>query len=240
MRLRLPIGRTLFFVAAFAVALFALLPMRLGIDWLGLGNRGLAAREVEGSIWFGALKEAQVGSVGLGDLHAALRGLPLLLGRARVAVDRDGGTSAEGFTGAATVTRNSFGLDDLTGRLQLSGAFGTLPLTQLDLGDVTARFENGLCVEAAGTVRAAVAGDIAGIALPGGLNGAARCDQGALLLLLVSQSATESLDLKLFGDGRYTGVFTLRSADPTVRDRMAGAGFAVTPGGYGLTVNGRF
>ena len=238
MRIRLPIGRTLFFLAAFLVALLALLPMRLGIGWLGLDTRGLAAREVEGSVWFGAFKEAQIGSVGLGDMHAGLRGLPLLLGRARVAMERDAGTPDDAFDGAVTVTRRGFGFDDVDGRLQLSGALGPLPLTQVDMGDVTAHFVGGLCERAAGTVRAAVAGDIAGIALPGGLTGAARCDDGALLLPLVSQSGTESLNIKLFGDGRYQAQVLMRSADITLRDRFTAAGFAVTPAGYALTVGG--
>lgn len=240
MRVRLPIGRTLFFLSAFFIALLALLPMRLALDWFGLGNRGFAAREVQGSVWYGALKETQFGSVGLGDLHAGLRGLPLLIGRARIAMDRDEGTPEDEFQGAATITRNSFGFDDVDGRLQLAGALGSLPLTQVDLGDVTARFEEGLCVEAAGTVRAAVSGDIAGIALPGGLTGTARCDAGALLLPLVSQSSMESLELRLFGDGRYEATVLLRSTDPTVGDRMRGAGFAVTANGFAMTVNGRF
>jgi general secretion pathway protein N len=186
------------------------------------------------------LKETQFGSVGLGDLHAGLRGLPLLIGRARIALDRDGGAAGEDLDGAVTVTRNSFGFDDVDGRLQLAGAFGALPLTQVDLGDVTARFESGLCVEASGTVRAAVAGDVAGIALPGGLTGNARCDNAALLLPLVSQSGTESLELRLFGDGRYQADVLVRSTDATLRDRMAAAGFAATGAGYGMSISGRF
>jgi len=240
MRVRLPIGRTLLFLLAFFIALIALLPMRLALDWFGLGERGLAAREVQGSVWYGALKETQFGSVGLGDLHAGLRGLPLLIGRARIALDRDEGTPEDEFQGAATITRNTFGFDDVQGRLQLAGALGALPLTQVDLGDVTARFEEGLCVQATGTVRAGVAGDVAGIALPGGLTGTARCDAGALLLPLVSQSSMETLDLRLFGDGRYEATVQLRSADPTLRDRMVAAGFAATAAGYGMTVSGRF
>jgi len=238
MRFRLPIGRTLFFLAAFMVALLALLPMRLGIDWLGLGTRGLAAREVAGSIWFGSLKEAQYGSVGIGDVHAGLRGLPLLLGRARVAMERDSGTDADAFDGAATVTRRGFGFDDVDGWLQLAGAFGPLPLTQVDLGDVSVHFADGQCQRASGSVRAAVAGDIAGIALPGGLTGTARCDAGALLLPLVSQAGSETLNLKLFGDGRYEAQILMRGADPTLAPRFAAAGFAVTPAGYALTVGG--
>jgi general secretion pathway protein N len=241
MRIRLPMGRTLFFLGAFFLSMIALLPMRMGIDWFGLDERGLAAREVQGSIWFGSLKEAQFGSVGLGDLYAGLRGLPLLIGRARIALDRAEGTPADELEGAATVTRNGFGFDDVTGRLVLTaGALGPLPLSQVDLGDVSARFENGLCTEAGGTVRAAVAGDVAGIALPGGFSGNARCDAGALLLALASQSGMETVELRLFGDGRYTGNVLIRSTDATLRDRMVASGLAVTPQGYGLTVNGRF
>jgi general secretion pathway protein N len=138
------------------------------------------------------------------------------------------------------VTRNTFGFDDVTGRLQLSGAFGQLPLTQVDLGDVTARFENGLCVEAAGTVRAMVAGDLGGIALPAGLTGTARCDAGALLLAMGSQSTMESVELRLFGDGRYQANVLIRSTDVTLRDRMTAAGLTPTPQGYGMSVSGRF
>lgn len=241
MRIRLPIGRTIFFLGAFFLALLALLPMRMAMDWFGLGNRGFAAREVQGSVWLSAVKEAQFGTVGLGDLHAGLRGLPLLIGRARIALDRDEGTPADELAGAATVTRNGFGFDDVTGRLQLTaGALGPLPLTQIDLGDVTVRFENGLCVDAAGTVRAAVGGDLGGIALPGGLTGTARCDAGALLLAMASQSSMESFELRLFGDGRYQASVLIRSADATLADRMAASGLGATPQGYGLIIDGRF
>ena len=241
MRIRLPIGRTLFFLGAFFLALIALLPMRLAMDWFTLPQRGFAAREVEGSVWFAGIKEAQFGTVGVGDLNAALRGLPLFLGRARVALDRREGGPADAFRGAATVTRHGFGLDDMSGRLLLTpGALGALPVTQLDLGDVTTHFEGGQCVEAAGTVRAAVGGDLGGIVLPGGLTGTARCDAGALLVPLVSQSSMESVELRIWGDGRYQATLLIRSADATLRDRMLAAGLSATAQGYGTTINGRF
>jgi general secretion pathway protein N len=241
MRIKLAVGRTIFFLSAFFLALAALLPMRLALDWFGVGSRGVAAREVQGSVWFGALKEAQVGNVGLGDMHARLRALPLLLGRARISLDRDEGVPADDFRGAATITRNSFGFDDVTGRVQLTaGALGPLPLSQIDLGDVTARFENGLCTEAAGTVRAMVAGDVAGIALPGGLTGTARCDAGALLLAMASQSSLETFELRMFGDGRYQANVLIRSTDAALAGRMSAAGLTLTPQGYGMTVSGQF
>lgn len=241
MRIRLPIGRTLFFLGAFFLSLLALLPLRVAIDWFGLGNRGLAAREVEGSVWYGALREAQIGSVGLGDLSAGLHALPLLTGRARIALNRREGQPNDAFRGAATLSRTSFGFDDVTGRLVLTaGAFGRLPLSQIDLGDVSARFESGRCEEAMGTVRAMLAGDIGGVTLSGGLTGNARCDAGALLLAMVSQSGMEMVEVRLFGDGRYTANVLIRSTDTTLRDRMAAAGLSLTPQGYGMTVSGQF
>ena len=44
MRIRLPLGRSLFFLCAFLFALVALLPLRLALDWLGLDDKGFAAR----------------------------------------------------------------------------------------------------------------------------------------------------------------------------------------------------
>jgi general secretion pathway protein N len=241
MRIRLPIGRTLFFLSAFFLSLLALLPMRMGMDWFGLPEKGLAARDVQGSIWSGALKEAQIGTLGLGDLSAGLRGLPLLIGRARIGLDRREGEAGDALHGAATVTRHSFGLDDWTGRLHLTaGAVGALPLAQIDLTDVTVHFENGQCEAASGNVRATISGEVGGIALPGGLTGTARCDAGALLLALVGQSGMESVELRLAGDGHYRAMVLLRSTDPALRERMAAAGFAVTAQGYAITSDGQF
>src|SRR3954462_343394 len=88
MRIRLPLQRTIFFLAAFAFAVIALIPLRVAIGWYGA--EGLAAREATGSIWLGMLKEAQLGPVALGDVRARLNILPLLLGRARLSLSQGG------------------------------------------------------------------------------------------------------------------------------------------------------
>lgn len=238
MRIRLPLGRSLFFVCAFLFALVATLPLRLALDWLQLGERGVAAREAQGSIWLGNLSEAQFGAVALGDLNAQLRTLPLFIGRARVDLERDG--EADPFEGSATVWRHGFGVDDMNARLDLGGVLAPLPIGQVDLGDVTAHFADGQCVSAEGVVRANVAGDIGGIALPGGLSGNARCDRGALLLPLTSQSGTEALNLRLFEDGRYEVELSVRPMDDATRDRLIASGFALGAGGYVLRVGGSF
>jgi hypothetical protein len=48
MRIRLPLGRSLFFLCAFLFSLLALFPLRLALGWLALDDRGFAAREAEG------------------------------------------------------------------------------------------------------------------------------------------------------------------------------------------------
>ena len=50
----------------------ALVPLRAALGWFDVGGRGLAAREAAGTLWRGALKEAQFGRVPLGDVVLTL------------------------------------------------------------------------------------------------------------------------------------------------------------------------
>ncbi len=238
MRARLALGRTLFFAAALLFALIALLPLRLAADWLGLAGHGFAAREARGSMWMGAFEEARLGPVPLGDVTARLNSLPLLLGRARVSLERDDGGKI--LQGAATVTRGGFGFDDLTAELPVGAVFAPLPISSLDLSDVTAHFSEGQCARAEGRVRATASGPIGGIALPSGLGGNVRCDGRALLLPLAGQSGMERMNLRLFADGRYRADLVVRPADDAARDRLIANGFRLGRGGYALSAEGRF
>jgi general secretion pathway protein N len=238
MRVRLPLGRTLFFVCAFLFSLLALFPLRIALDWLTLDDRGFAAREARGSIWLGSLSEAQIGTIALGDVTAQLRTLPLFIGRARIDLARDDDQNP--LAGSATVSRHSFGIDDVTARLQIGSALAPLPVGGVDLSDVTAHFADGQCTSAEGLVRADIAGDVGGLTLPGGLSGNARCDRGALLLPLVSQSGMEALNLRLFEDGRYELELAVRPVDDAMRDRLVAAGFALGAAGYALRSSGTF
>jgi general secretion pathway protein N len=232
MRIRLPLGRSLFLLSAFLFAIVALLPLRLALDWLALDERGFAAREAKGSIWLGALSEAQFGSLALGDLRASLRTLPLFVGRARVDLVRDDDT--EPFRASVTLSRNRFAIDDMTGPLAIGSALAPLPIGKLAFEDVSAHFTDGLCSSADGRVKAEVVGEAGGLPLPSVLSGNARCDQGALLLPLASQSGMESLNLRLFDDGRYEVALAIRPVDDGMRDRLLAAGFRLTATGYVL------
>lgn len=197
MRFRLPLGRSALFLAALAFALVALLPLGLAASWFDLGGRGLAAREASGSLWSGALKEARFGPVALGDVKARLNLLPLLLGRARLSLSRDGGDGA--LDGAVVVSRHGFAVEDMSGALALGPLFGPAPLTSVELDGLSARFENGLCETAEGEVSARLAGALAGSSL----RGSARCAEGALLVPLAGQSGADQLGLRIGGDGRW-------------------------------------
>lgn len=238
MRFRLPLRRAVLLVALFFFALVALIPLRVAAGLFDADGRGLAAREASGSIWLGVLKEAQFGRIALGDLQARLNALPLLLGRARVSLSRDDPDAQ--LEGAVTMSSYGFGVDGLTGRIPVAAAFAPLPIAALDLTDVGAWFAGGLCESAEGQVRATLSGEMAGVMLPAGLSGNARCAEGALLLPLASQSGMEQLNLSLFADGRYRADIIVRPADALVRDRLTGAGFTLGPSGYVRRLDGNF
>jgi len=236
MRIRLPLKRTVFFLAAFAFSLVALIPLRVAVGWFGGG--GLAAREATGSIWLGMLKEAQLGPVPLGDVRARLNMLPLLLGRARLSLSRD---APDGhFEGAVSVSRYSFGVEDMTGQFRTGLLFAPVPIVGLDLDDVSVHFDNGQCESAEGRVRATASGEIAGIPVPSGLAGDARCAEGALLLPLAGQAGVGQLNLSIRADGAYRIDLIVRQADPTLVPRLTAAGFQPSAEGYSRRIEGHF
>lgn len=236
MRIRLRTGPAALFGALLVAALIAFLPMRLVLGASGVDAAGLSAREVTGSVWDARLIEARFGTLALGDLDAHLSPLALLVGKARIAVD--GG--ARPLSGAIGVSRHSSGIDDVTAVLPTSGVFAPLPVTSLSLADVTVHFRDGACDKAEGRVTATMGGDAGGVALPASVAGTPRCDAAALLLPLASQAGTETVTLRITGDGRYTATFALRSPDPSIAPRLAAAGFVAGADGYRLSVEGRF
>jgi len=212
------------------------LPLRLAAGWVGLGEAGLSAREVRGSVWGGTLSEARIAGVPLGDLRAGLDPLPLLAGRARMNLERPGDDALKG---GISIGRHEMGIDDVTARLPLGTVLAPLPVAAIDLDDVSVRFRDGLCVSAEGSARAAIEGGTAVPVLGGTLGGNARCENGALLLPLINQSGTGRIAVRLFGGGRYRADLLVRG-DEGLRDKLRGAGLAPRPEGFGLSVEGVF
>ena len=235
-RIRLTTRQGLLFGAVFVIALIALLPMRLVLSWIGLGDAGLTARSAEGSVWWGSLTEARFGDLAVGDLNAHLSPFYLLIGRAHVALDRQDGVQP--LHGAISISRRSLGLDDITASLSAGAVFAPIPVTGVDLSNVSVRFENGECVRAEGRVKATLSGEVGGIALGQGMSGAAKCDSGALLLPLVSQSGVETANIRLWQAGRFRAEMTVQPVDAAAGAKLVLSGFRPGPRGYVLAVEG--
>ena len=197
MRIRLPMRRVVLFVILFALAALLLLPLRLVI-----AGSGLVAREASGSVWSGSLKEARIGPAVLGDLDARVAPLPLLTGRMRIDLARPS-AAPDRLSGALVLSRNRRAIESATGVVPIEASLGALPVTSLDLTDVTVRFRDGACDRAEGVVRANLSSGAAGSNLPASLSGALRCDSGAALLPFVVGGTGGRFELRIFGDGRW-------------------------------------
>lgn len=239
MRIRLATGRRTLFIAFFALAMLAFLPLRLALGWSGLDAQGFTAREVAGSLWSGRLVEARFGDIALGDLHARLSPLALVIGRARIALEGESDDPARRIAAVVEMGRNRAAVLGARGPLEPGNAFAPLPVTTLNLDDVTVRFVDGACESADGRVRATLAGGFLGQPLPGAVSGGARCDAGALLLPLAS-GAGEGINLRLWSDGRYRAELTLLPGDPAIAARLDGAGFVANGAARTFAVEGRF
>jgi general secretion pathway protein N len=232
MRVSLPLGRRLYLLVAFLLLLLASLPLRIALDQLGFDERGLSARLVTGSLWSGRLTEARLRGAALGDLDAGLSVLPLLVGQARV------GLEAATWRGTVVQSSDGAGVVGLTGRLGADGLPAALPVGAIDFTDVTARFRDGVCAEASGSLRVEPRAGAAALASVGQLQGNLRCDGEALLAPLVSGSGRERVELRLFGDARYRLSLIAQPADPTTAAALQAAGFVATADGLTLTREG--
>ena len=222
------------------IAMIALMPMRLALGLFGLGQYGLSARDVSGSIWFGRLNQAHIGDIDLGDLRAGLSPWQLLIGRARVQLAGVDQGDRPALHGAIEVSRHSFGIAGMTASVPVGGVFSPVPVSSVSLDDVTVRFENGGCARAEGQVKAMIGGSIADIALPPTMSGPARCEGAALFVPLKSQAGTETVNLRITADGRYIAQLVLQPGDPIVAQKLAAAGFQPGPQGYSFSVDGHF
>lgn len=238
--IRLATGRRALFLAMFAIALLAFLPMRLVLGAVGLDAQGFSAREVRGSIWSGRLAEARLGDLALGDLDAGVSPLPLLIGRARIALAHHSADPAAALSAAIEISRARAAILDATGPIAPGSAFAPLPVTALNLDDVSVRFADGVCESAEGRVRADLTGSLVGQPLPGMVSGTARCDGGALLLPLVSAATNEGVALRLWADGRYRAELALVPTDPVIAARLDASGFVADGARRTFGVEGRF
>ena len=231
------------FGALLLLALLACLPLRLVLGWVGVGDEGLSARRVDGSIWAGRLVDARIGDAGLGDLAARVAPLRLLIGEARLVLDSVADAPGGTVHGAIVTGRHVVGLSGMTANVGVGRLFAPLPVTALDLDGVTIMFRDDACDRAEGRVRATLAGGAGGITgglpLPASMAGSVRCDGAALLVPLASAGGGEAMTLRVTADGLYRADLTVQPSDPATAARLQAVGFVAAAGGYRLSVQGR-
>lgn len=234
-RLWLPVRRWVFLGLATLVLLLVLLPLRVGAGLVGLDRLGFSARQMSGLLWSGEVGEGRVGPLPLGRLSVALNPLPLLLGQARLRFTgrpRATAPGEQGLSGRVIGSRGGYGVEGVSGSIEAGGIVGGLPVGLVTFTDVVARWEGGVCTEAAGRVRADLTGPVAGLPL-GSLSGVPVCDGAALRVPLASATGAERLELRLAPEGA-TARLVVQPADPSLAPALAGAGFQPSAAGYVL------
>lgn len=237
MGLHLPRRARLTLILLFALGFILFMPLRIALGLAGVERVGVAARDVRGTIWSGRIDQLMLGTMPLGSVRAALSPVSLLMGRARFDIERRSG-AADDISGALTVGFGRAGVDDVTGVVPLGRTFAPLPIGSLVMEDVSAYFSGDRCGHAEGRVKAQMAGQFPGLNLSQGLSGTASCDGDALLLPLASQSGMEKLNLRIWRSGRYVAEMRVETADATLADALAKAGFAGVGGARVLKVEG--
>ncbi|HWJ68538.1 MAG TPA: type II secretion system protein N [Sphingobium sp.] len=207
-----------------AISLLVTWPLRAAFSLFGLADMGVAARSLRGPVWWGGAEELQIRGVQLGTVNVMLNPAQLLIGRVRIDISRQSG-SPDDLRGAFTIGWGQRGIDDVTGALALAAPLAPLPVSRVELEDVTVHFAGGRCTLAAGRVRARVPALISGLNLANGLSGDVKCADDAVELPLVSQSGLERLIVRIAADGRYEATMRIKTADPLLSMALGANGF---------------
>jgi general secretion pathway protein N len=217
----------------------ASLSMRVMLDASGAAEAGLSARAVSGTVWDGVLHDVRVGALPLGTVEARLSPLALLRGEAAMAFARQ--DAALGALNGQIVGGSAAGVRDVSGALALGARMGALSVGQAQLAGVSLRFDrDGRCVEAGGTVTAALAAPVAGLNLAQGLAGPLACSGGRAVAALASQSGMETLRLSFGAGGDWQARFKVAtSSDPALVSGLAAMGFQTVGDGYVLSLSGK-
>lgn len=216
------------------VAFGAFIPLRTVVS----GDQ-ITARKVEGIIWDGSIRDLRLNKVPIGDVNARVKFLPLLLGRVEIALSRGDAPFAPGINGSVTKRFGGISIDRFNATLPIGALFEPLPVEDIILQDFSARFSGGRCAEASGGVRMTLTKAIPGLDLSNGLLAKPRCDRGQLLIPLLSQSATEHVDIRLSADGSYSVIILLEGDNSENAGTLSLAGFRKSARGFQMTKRGR-
>ncbi len=234
-----PNRRMILQLALVILALAAFMPLRFALGFALPQTGAVSAKAVNGTVWDGNITDLRIASLSFGDVNAALRFFPLLLGQVQYRVKGMPVNGQSPLSGTISAGWGGRAVSDMTGKLTLSSHDARLPLSYLELQDVSVHFDDAQCRSASGSVRLMLTrGSLSALGLDSGFFGTARCEGDALLLPLVSQSSMERADIKLQASGAYAITMTVLNENSDIGLFLASAGFAPISGGYRMAVKG--
>jgi general secretion pathway protein N len=215
-------------------ALLMLMPLGVAANALGI-----TARHVQGTIMSGALRDASLGRVRIGDVNARLQILPLFTGRVDFSLSRGDAPHVPGVSGAVGSGWNGVFADRLTATIDGGGLVRGMDGSEILLESVSFAFANGKCSSASGVVRLSLDETALGSVLRGGMMGNATCRDGDLVLPLLSQSTMERAQVRIKANGSYQATFTVNEPSPENAAALSIAGFRPVAGGLRLVRSGK-
>ncbi len=222
------------------LVLFGLLAMLLLMP-LGFAAKtmGVSARHSQGTIMSGALRDASVGSVRIGDVNAQLTILPMFTGKMGFALQRGVAPHTPGISGSVGKSFSGIYADELTATVDGKGLIKGLDGGQLHFEKFSFAFSGGKCADASGVVRLLLDESALDDVVPGGMIGNAECRKGDLVLPLMSQSTMERALMRIKADGSYQLTMSVLEPVPAMAAALGLSGFQSIAGGFRLVRSGR-
>lgn len=216
------------------LALLVLMPLGVAADAISI-----TARHSQGTVISGALRDASLGRVRIGDVNAQLNIMPLFLGRFGFSLTRGDAPHVPGVSGSIGFSLGGIFADKLTATIDGGGVIHGLDGGEIRFESVSFAFANGKCASASGVVRLLLDETALGSVLKGGLIGNAECRNGDLFLPLMSQSTMERAFVRIKGDGSYQATFAVSEPSVETAGALGLAGFQQVAGGLRLVRSGK-
>ena len=222
-----------------ALVLFGLLALLLLMP-LGFAAKVMrvSARHSQGTIMSGALRDASMGIVRIGDVNARLTILPLFTGKIGFTLQRGVAPHTPGISGRLGTGFGGIYADDLTATVDGKGLIKGLDGGQLHFETFSFAFSGGKCADASGVVRLSLDDSALDAVVPGGMIGNAECRNGDLVLPLMSQSTMERALIRVKADGSYQLTLSISEPVPAMAAALGLSGFQPIAGGFRLVRSG--
>lgn len=200
-----------------------LFPMRLAISLAGLDDAGLAAQDVQGTIWSGRLVDAQFRGINLGTLDAAIVPSSLLSKPALTMIRKN--AEGEDFTAMISGSAAQLQVSDAMGDIPLAALAGRIPVSTAKISNGNIALDNGRCMSASGDLEMRPSGLLARFIGDQAMRGSLACQGDNIAMQLASSTETIMLSASLDPQRRYQMQLILNNLSPEIAFGLRSLGF---------------